>query len=180
MTGVAPAEGGRHPGRGTRNYLVGLGGERYLEIIGRDDEQPPPDGPRPFGVDDLTITRLVTWSIHTKDLDARVEASRAAGYDPGPIEPMSRRTLAGDLLEWRLTGGDRRRILPFLIDWGSATHPSADLPTVELVSLTGLHPDPTNVREKLAALGATLDIREGAEPSLIAGLDTPNGPVSLT
>jgi catechol 2,3-dioxygenase-like lactoylglutathione lyase family enzyme len=33
ITGVRPAFGGRHA-TGTANYLVGLGGDRYLEIIG--------------------------------------------------------------------------------------------------------------------------------------------------
>jgi hypothetical protein len=180
MTGVEPAEGGRHLGRGTRNYLVGLGGERYLEIIGIDEDRPAPAGPRPFGVDDLTTTQLVTWAIHTKDLDARVEASRAAGHDPGPIEPMSRRTPAGDLLEWRLTNGDRRGPVPFVIDWGTTPHPATGLPAVELTELYALHPDPDGVRKRLAALDAILDLRKGVEPSLMAVLDTPNGPVSLT
>lgn len=180
MTGVEPAEGGRHLGRGTRNFLVGLGGERFLEIVGIDEDQPAPAGPRPFGVDDLTTTRLVTWSIHTKDLDARVAASRAAGHDPGPIEPMSRLTPAGDLLEWRLTNGDRLGLVPFVIDWGSTPHPATTLPTVELVALYGLHPDPDGVRAKLDALQTILELRKGAEPSLIAALDTPKGPVSLT
>ena len=39
-TGVQPVEGGRHDGRGTRNYLVGLGPTAYLEIIGPDLERP--------------------------------------------------------------------------------------------------------------------------------------------
>jgi hypothetical protein len=34
LLGMQPAEGGQHVGRGTQNFLLGLGNGGYLEIIG--------------------------------------------------------------------------------------------------------------------------------------------------
>ncbi|WP_440071593.1 VOC family protein [Streptosporangium sp. OZ121] len=172
LFGVEPVEGGRHVGLGTRNHLLGLGGRRYLEIIGPDPDQPDPGLARPFGLDLLPGPRLVTWAIHPADLDAAVARARERGYEPGEIHPMSRRTPEGELLEWRLTSspddtGDG--LVPFLIDWGTTAHPAErGLPVVELTSLTARHPDPAAVAADLAALGAELEVAAGDEPRLVA------------
>jgi catechol 2,3-dioxygenase-like lactoylglutathione lyase family enzyme len=175
LTGVRPVEGGRHPGLGTRNHLLGLGELRYLEIIGPDPEQPEPETPRPFGIDDLTEPRLNAWAVRAADIEARVARSRAQGYDPGPIEPLSRRTPGGDVLRWRLTY-PYEPVVPFLIDWGRTPHPARRLPVVPLTSFAGVHPDPPAVRTRLTALGVDLDVREGA-PGLVAVL---GGTTTLT
>lgn len=181
-TGVEPPLGGRHVGRGTRNYLVGLGGAAYLELIGPDD--PAQAGQTPtFGIDTLTGPTLVTWVIRPDDIEATVAGARAAGYDPGEIGPLSRRTPDGVLLEWRLTQNpphDKRNgLVPTLIDWLEAPHPTTSgLPVLPLTSLVGFHPEPDVVRRDLAAVGAELELREGA-PGFELTLDTPSGPVTL-
>jgi catechol 2,3-dioxygenase-like lactoylglutathione lyase family enzyme len=169
LTGVRPVEGGPHPGLGTRNHLLGLGELRYLEIIGPDPEQPEPERPRPFGIDDLTEPRLAAWAVRAADIEARVARSRAQGYDPGPIEPLSRRTPDGEVLRWRLTfpPDPDDAVVPFLIDWGRTPHPAHHLPVVPLTSLTGSHPEPETVRRRLQALGVELDVRAG-RPGLTA------------
>ncbi|MEZ7125980.1 VOC family protein [Nonomuraea sp. AD125B] len=75
--GVRAAVGGRHPGLGTRNRLIGLGGRSYLEVIGPDPEQEEPAGPRPFLInwgaarhpteDDLPRVELVSLTVAHPD-----------------------------------------------------------------------------------------------------------------
>ncbi len=182
-TGVVPAEGGAHVGRGTRNVLVGFGETSYLEIIGPDPDHPADPGAAvPFGVDTLTSPRLVTWAVHPADIARAAAASAAAGADHGAIGPLSRRTPDGALLEWRLASAHPAPldgVTPFLIDWGATTHPAAALPRLALRGLRATHPDPAAVSAVLDALGVRLLVEEGP-PELAALLGTRHGPVLLT
>ena len=181
-TGITPVAGGSHPG-GTANYLVGFGPGAYLEIIGPDPDAAPGPRPRAFGLETLSEPRLAAWAVRPDDIDASVRQGREQGYDPGDVQPLSRRTPAGTLLEWRLTRREDPaaiRPVPFLIDWGATGHPAAsDLPQLGLTSFIAVHPDPDALRRDLAALGAALDVAEGPETALQAVLDTPLGPVTL-
>jgi hypothetical protein len=183
LTGIEPAPGGSHVGLGTANALVALGGRAYLEIIGPDPEQPTPARARPFGIDDLVTPRIVTWAVATADLDGLVARARAAGYDPGEPATMSRRTLDGALLEWRLTAArvdDGDGVIPFLIDWGSTSHPtSRGLPDARLLEFGARHPDPDSVRPALAAVGAELPVVFGEMVTLTAIVQGVDGPVTL-
>ncbi|MBO0849700.1 MAG: VOC family protein [Pseudonocardia sp.] len=184
LTGVRPATGGQHVGLGTANHLVGLGGEAYLEIIGPDPAQPAPPQPRRFGIDRLTEARVMAWAIHPPDLDARIEAARAAGHDPGEVFPMSRRTPDGETMRWRLTWPDldaTQGLVPFLIDWGDTPPPPGrGLPMVPLVSLEATHPAPDRLRPALAALGVDLPLRPGNRAGLTVVLAGRHGEVVLT
>ena len=181
-TGVTPAPGGAHPGRGTRNHLVGLGGARYLEIIGPDPDQPTPPAPRPFHLDEISAPRVVTWAIRPADLDEAVRRARRSGYDPGDVTPMSRRTPDGALLSWRLAPSEAAHesgLVPFLIDWGSATHPTeAGLPELRLTDFAGTAPDPAPLRPLLAAVGTDLALAPGPV-ALSFTVDSPKGTVTF-
>jgi hypothetical protein len=184
-TGVIPVPGGRHVGRGTANYLVGLGGAAYLELIGPD----PAAGEHraqfamPFGVGALTAPVLRTWAIATTAIDTQVQVARERGYDPGEAAPMSRRAPDGDLLEWRLTTettSDGGGLVPFLIDWGHTVHPThLGLPEVALISLRASSPIPSVIRSRLSALGCDLEVDYADKPQLEAVVLSGNGELRL-
>jgi hypothetical protein len=182
LTGTRPVPGGSHPGLGTGNFLLGLGEGAYLEIIGPDPQQEAPQGPRPFGIDGLGEARLASWAVRVESIDAAVAAARESGYDPGDPREMARQAPNGDRLSWRLTLDIARGhtgLVPFLIDWGHAPHPSANLPVVPLVGLEGLHPHPERIEPAIAALDAKLPIKAGNRPSLAATLFGQTGLVVL-
>ncbi len=182
LLGVRAAVGGRHPGRGTHNAVIGLGPETYLEIITPDASQPEPEGPRPFGLDSLDTPRLVAWSVRASDLAARARRARAAGLPLGPVSEMSRRRADGTLLEWTLTALPTdavRPAIPFLIDWGRTPHPAATAPPgCRLVALSGTDPDAGRWRPLLASIGVRLTLEEGPG-GLAALVRGPAGPVAL-
>ncbi|MGX7681605.1 VOC family protein [Jatrophihabitans sp. DSM 45814] len=190
LTGVEPMPGGRHLGLGTANYLVGLtdGSSTvgYLELIGPDPASPAPDRPRPFGVDDLSSPRLLTWCLRPADLTATIDAAKQAGYDPGEPAQMSRVTTTGGLLQWRLTpdtvGEDGVfGIVPFLIDWEASSHPTENpsLPMVELHSLVAVGANLAVAEQHLAALDIDLAFEQGPVVGLRAVLWTSHGEITL-
>ncbi len=192
--GVRPVFGGRHEGRGTKNYLLGFetGNENpaYLELLGLDPEQ---SGGvlvgSVFGVGELGSDfrpHIRTWAIHPSDFEGTVSRVRAAGVDVGSVESMTRRTPEGEQLEWQLTVSPslpERGLLPFLIDWGTSPHPSRaeGLPSVELLRLRLEHSHPDLLRPALQAYGleGLIDVHYALVPSLVATLKTPRGEFEL-
>ena len=181
--GVRAAPGGRHPTLGTRNALLALDNGAYLGIIGVDDDGPPADGPRPFGLDRIAGPRLATWAARVKGIDGRIAAARAAGYDPGPPGAMSRRRPDGVELQWRLTppSAEAVELVPFLIDWSPETpHPSTTSPPgCRLVHFRGEHPEPDAVGAALAALALDLAVTPATALALVAILEGPAGRMEL-
>lgn len=182
--GIRPEFGGRHPGRGTRNALLSLGPDRYLEILGPDPEQPPPAHPRWMGLDGLPAARLATWVARSDDLERDLEHARLAGEELGPPAAGSRRRADGVELSWRMAGADAPRmggVIPFLIDWNGSPHPGASTPGgCRLLEFHAEHPDAARARVVLEALGLEIPVLEGAAPRLVARLETPRGEVTLT
>lgn len=165
-TGVRPAFGGAHVGRGTHNALVSFG-SCYLELIAPDPNQPTPSGPRPFGIDGLAGPSFVAFAVRpdpTDTIDALVARAAAAGHDAGPISDMQRATPDGGLLVWRLTmpAATLPSVVPFLIDWGTTPLPSSTQPGgVELTRFVVRHPEPAVLADTFAALGLSVPVEAG-------------------
>lgn len=186
LTGVRPAIGGSHPGVGTRNALISLGGRQYLEVIAPD----PAQTTYAFRLDLRTLAepRLITWAAVTSDIESLARKLKAGGRQLfGPNEG-SRARPDGAVLKWRTLGVAGRLgsgevdLVPFFIQWAAdSVHPSQDSPqgcTLSAFEIT--HPDPSVVVAAYRELGLDVPVTSGKESRMIASLDTPTGVVQLT
>jgi len=186
LSGVKAVIGGVHPGRGTRNALVALGGRQYLEIIAPDPAQTAYD----FQIDvrGLTEPRLITWAAVTPDINSVAEKARAGGYQIFGPRDGSRARPDGKLLKWKTLGVLSKfgvgsvDPIPFFIEWAAdSPHPSQDSPKgCELLSFEMEHPDSANVAESLKKLGLESKVAQSKEARLRATLKTPKGKVELS
>jgi hypothetical protein len=181
--GVRAAPGGQHPGRGTRNALIALGPDSYLEILAPDPAQPAPAAGRWFGVDPQVAARLAGWAAKGADLPRLAASAAQRGVPLGPVVAGSRQRPDGVTLSWTLTDpgvAPGVSLAPFFIDWAASPHPAATAPRGPVLeSLRAEHPRPDLAREPLAALGIELPVDRGPRPALVAVLRTVSGVVEL-
>jgi len=164
--GVRPAGGGSHPGAGTRNALLSLGTERYLEVIAPDPKQTEARSPRLAQLAGLVQPRLVGWAVHTRDIESAARRLRDAGIAADGPNNGSRIRPDGKTLHWRtlVLRDDRAGLLPFFIEWGAGTlHPSVDAPAgCKLVSFEVESPDNSQLRELFPKMGIDVAVGRGA------------------
>jgi len=196
MLGVEPAGGGAHPLMRTHNRLLNLWGGAYLEVIAVDPhaETAYEAAPRPrlFALDDAATRERLEAGPYLSHWVARVDRPKhlptwQAQYPQRipPIVPLTRGDFAwgltvpedGAFPAWQGVGDG---VLPSLIQWDTARHPSAVLPDsgIALKALKALHPHAGTVAEQLQWLGAAylieLQTTDGAA-ALVAEFETPSG-----
>lgn len=183
-TGVRARFGGQHPGRGTHNALLALGGRQYLEIIALDPEQAGAAGLLFPDLERLAEPKLIAWAVAVDSVAAMAERARAAKIETiGPLEG-SRVQADGRLLGWKTLRCAPQSLpgLPFFIEWQAGTpHPSEQAPTgCRLASFTVGHPHGEAFGRILASLGIEVELQGAAEVKLAARLKTPKGEVELS
>lgn len=184
-TGIRAAIGGSHPGRGTRNALLSLGRQQYLEIIAPD----PAQATFTFPIDLRTLAapRLVNWAAVSTNVERLAKQAGAAGQQTMGPRDGSRVAPDGKTLKWRTLSivhtlaTDDVDPVPFFIEWGAGTvHPSQTAPRgCALDSLAIEHTDPAPAAAVLRAFGIEASVRQSGRVGLVAALRTPRGKMEL-
>lgn len=183
--GVKAVPGGSHPGMGTRNALLSLGGRQYLEVIAPDPGQKDFN----FRIDlrNISNPRLITWATGTTDIEAVANRARAAGYPVFGPQEGSRARPDGRVLRWKTfgvvndLGADGVEPIPFFIEWAAdSRHPSEDSPKgCRLATFEIRHPNSSAVKDVLAKLGIEATVSAGERVRIVATLQTPKGALEL-
>src|SRR5467141_3546400 len=181
-TGVLPAIGGVHPGRGTRNALLSLGEHRYLEIIAPDPAQSEiAHFPQ---IRSMTEPRLIGWAVHPPDIAAIAKQLRENKVEfTGPADG-SRKRPDGRVLNWKTINlaDDRHGLLPFFVEWSAdSVHPSVDAGkgcTLDFFEVTSAHPE--ELSADLKRIGLDFPIQRSDKERLHAVISGPKGDLGLS
>lgn len=185
--GVEPVDGGIHPRFGTRNIILPLAHERYVEVVEVLDH--PASDKAPFG----QVVRArsesgggwLGWVVRVDDMaeqEARLGRESVQGnrHRPDGVE-----------LRWKQLGvkglqGDPQ--LPFFVQWEEGVpHPSDDASTEVTIDSLQIAGDPDRVREWLglpADYTSSVIAFEFVSPHGTPGLmsvtfDTPRGEITI-
>jgi len=180
-TGVLPAMGGVHPGRGTRNALLSLGERRYLEIIAPDPAQTEiVHFPQ---IRSMTDPRLIGWAAHPPDIAALAKQLRENKVEFTGPDDGARKRPDGHVLNWKTINlaDDRHGLLPFFIEWSAdSVHPSKDASakcTLDYFEIQST--DPQELAATLKRIGIDFPVEHSDKNRLQAMISGPKGDLKL-
>ncbi|MEQ9270129.1 MAG: VOC family protein [Haliea sp.] len=155
-TGTAPQLGGSHPGYGTRNALLPLAGETYLELLAPDPHQAS-NSPGRAECEKLHEPAFCWWALRSRDLPAIRDALTSCGVICSDLFTGSRETPEGVTLHWSLLmtrDEDLGCQLPFFIDWGAQPqHPGIQPPVGKVAALDFCGPGVRRLAGLLESIG---------------------------
>lgn len=171
--------GGYHTTQGTKNALINLGNQQYLEILAIDGTSLIL-APRWMGVDVFEMPQLTRWSLKSTDLQNDRQILQKHNKEMGQIQGGQRKTNSGDLLTWQMImplAEPAVEIVPFMTDWQqSAVHPTDQLPEeCRLINIELMHPNPHSIQKIVDELQINYTIKKGARASIKTKIKSPNG-----
>jgi glyoxalase-like protein len=181
-TGVRPAIGGVHPGRGTRNAVLSLGERRYLEIIAPDPaQQKIVHFPQ---IREMKEPRLIGWAVHLSDIAASAKLLRDNQIAFQGPDDGSRKRPDGHVLTWKTINlaDDRHGLLPFFIEWSAdSVHPSKDAPKgCHLDYFTVMAVDPAELSQAFQRIGVDAPVERSDRDRLRAYITGPKGELGIS
>jgi hypothetical protein len=181
VTGVRAVFGGAHPGRGTQNALIALGGHHYLEILAPNPEER--GNQEADELRGLTALTPIGWAARAEDLTVLQQSLRGQGVATEEIRPGARNRPDGTRLAWKTLSfaPPSSPLLPFFIEWGpGGAHPSATSPAgCRLTGFALQDPAPDAVRQPLRAAGLQVEVSEARESRIRISLACPKGNVEF-
>lgn len=176
--------GGKHLTQGTKNALINLGNECYLEILAIDEYNTKFKSSRWMGIDILSDSKITRWALKSNDIQK--DAIHLNQYNPsmGNITNGSRLISDGNTLSWQIAmplPGPEVELVPFITDWSkSESHPTDNLShECKLLELILTHPSPNNTQELFNKMGIEITINKSKSTSIKAKIQTPNGIIEL-
>lgn len=185
--GVTPVEGGIHPRFGTRNIILPLAHERYVEVVEVLDH--PSADKAPFGQAVRQRSELgggwLGWVVRVdalSDLEERLGRSAVDG---------NRRMPDGREFKWRqlgVRGLQSDPQLPFFVEWDAdSPHPSDEAHTQVTMTSMQIAGDPNRVKDWLGLPAETTSTvihfdfvaPHGAPGLMSVTFNTPDGDVTV-
>lgn len=182
--GVRPLFGGYHTTQGTKNAVLHLGHQCYLELLATDFENKQCKAPRWMGVDFIDRPQVTRWSLRSTQLQEDRLSVKQYHMEMGSIQGGQRKKTDGQLLTWEMImplAAPAVEIVPFMTDWQhSVAHPTDSLPQVcQLISMEFTHPQPQMVTPTMDQLGIDLDLIKSQKISIKANIQSPNGLIQI-
>ena len=187
LIGVEPVDGGVHPRFGTRNVILPLAHERYVEVV--EVLEHPAADKAPFG----QVVRArseagggwLGWVVRVDDIHEQEQRLGREAVDGNRHRPD------GVELRWKQLGVKGLQAdpqLPFFVEWEAGVpHPSEDAHTEVTIESLQIAGDPDRVREWLGlpadATSSVIDftfVAPHGTPGLMAvTFETPQGEVTV-
>ncbi len=184
LLGVAPVFGGYHTSQGTKNALLHLGGQCYLELLAIDHNNEAFSDERWMGIDLFNHPQISRWVLKSDDLASDSVTLKSYHPQMGHTIEGERTTSDGEELRWGLTmplPSPEIELIPFVIDWSqSSAHPTDNLDdSCRLMDISLHHPRPESIEPTLRQLSVDLSVTQSDRVAIKIKVQCPNGIVEI-